>query len=65
MNWKPISELPVERIEVLLTAKYPNGNNWSDVYHCWRSVGPLGQSVYMRWPHRFPPTHFIKIEYPA
>lgn len=65
--WRTIDSAPKDRHEpVLLIAKYPHGEGWSDVYHSW-SQAPYGEGWavhWARWPHSFPPTHWMPLPAP-
>jgi hypothetical protein len=50
------------RTEVLLIAKYPNSNIWSDPVYGWRENTSFIE--YARWHHQFPPTHFAFVTMP-
>lgn len=67
-GWLPIETAPTkERVEVLLIGLYPDGKTWSDIYQSW-SQAPYGDDWavhWARWPHGFPPTHWIPLTRPA
>lgn len=48
-----------EMVGVLLIARYPRVNTWSDPVYGWRAG-----DKFTRWPHDFPPTHFCYIAPP-
>jgi len=50
------------RVPVLLIAKYPDSNIWSDPVYAWRENTSL--IIYARWHHQFPPTHFAFVTMP-
>jgi hypothetical protein len=63
MDWQPISTAPkTSRNEqgelqyVLLIARYPGASGWSDIYQAWWGEGARD---WIRWPHHFPPTHWM------
>lgn len=63
-KWTPVTAtVPYERQPVLLIAKYPTGNGWSDIYHGWRLVVE-GTPDFVRWPHSFSPTHWMPLPEP-
>lgn len=54
------------RVPVLLIAKYPDSNIWSDPVYAWRENTRIQPAdiEYARWHHRFPPTHFAFVTMP-
>jgi hypothetical protein len=66
-GWQPIDSAPTDRrVEVLLIARYPNGETWSDTYHSWAQA-PYGgdwATHWARWPHSFGPTHWMPLPAP-
>ena len=46
---------------ILIIAKYPDSNIWSDVVHSWWMAN---EEKWARWSHDFPPTHFTPVENP-
>lgn len=63
-SWTPIEEHDgSRRPEVLLIGRYPDGVTWSDVYHDWwvPRVSYRTPGHWKRWPHPFPPTHFMPV----
>lgn len=59
-NWKPISELPIRNKCVVLIAETTMGsgmNYITDPWVGWRE----SEDSFARWPHPFPPTHFMEL----
>jgi len=53
-------------VPVLLIAKYPDSNIWSDPVYAWRENTRIQPAdiEYARWHHQFPPTHFAFVTMP-
>lgn len=60
--WQPIDTAPKGRDAegrmqyVLLVGQYPMTPGFSDVYQCWWNET---HQEWERWPHDFPPTHWM------
>ena len=59
-GWKPIEIAPPDRQMVMLIARYPTGTDWTDIYNGWRN----SDGDWTRWPHNFPPTHWMPLPSP-
>jgi hypothetical protein len=62
-EWKPIGTAPKDGREILLRARtreaLPGGAEYvTDVYHGWWD---RAHGNWARWPHKFAPTHWMKI----
>lgn len=62
-GWMPIVKHPGYLFEgMLVAAQYPGMDTWSDPYF----VIPQHDGSFTRWPHEFPPTHYLAdFQYPA
>lgn len=61
-EWRPIeTELPPERKTILLIARYPTIDLWSDAWVAWLEKD---KKTWARWPHSFPPTHWRPLTAP-
>jgi hypothetical protein len=57
--WQPMETAPKRRGEMrtfLLIGRYPGDRGWSDIYAGWWDDH---ERKWMRWPHAFPPTHWM------
>lgn len=70
INWHPISDengfgTIQAGMPVLLIAKYPNTNTWSDPIYGWRwALADRPEREFARWHHDFPPTHYAIVNTP-
>ena len=58
MGWQPIATVSHENDGYLLRARYPGMTNMTDPYFGWWMEN---EKRWARWPHRFPPTHFMVV----
>lgn len=70
LTWNAISDADgfgtiQARMPVLLIAKYPGTNTWSDPVYGWRErLVDNPEREYARWYHDFPPTHYAFVNTP-
>ena len=58
MGWQPIETVSHENDGYLLRARYPGMTNMTDPYFGWWMEN---EKRWARWPHKFPPTHFMVV----
>jgi len=66
IEWHSFDEGTVKaRLPILMIAKYPGTNNWTDAYVGWRErLVERPENEFARWPHDFPPTHWALVTTP-